>query len=253
MAGSLHAYHHAYGCYSRTRWDKGSDNVKAANTCALAGSPGPTRLWSKSLVCISDEHVHQALTAPRCIHSTKRTHWLNRGESMKLGQRKHGVDVFLKVPDTSQWACALNMRKYTTISDHTQNHETNPNYIYISANLWSWNTLSHLCFIHPVRPNPLIDGCFWKFCIKCVWSPLSVLFSLVEPPPPQSPVGLHAADHSGLTDFSLVLLVCFIHLKKGANLWKAPVTVGSCYHKNSNLVLSESETFVRPLRMSSFR
>lgn len=28
--------HHAYGCYSRTRWDKGSDNVKVANTCPLA-------------------------------------------------------------------------------------------------------------------------------------------------------------------------------------------------------------------------
>lgn len=31
--------HHAYGCYSRTRWDEGSDIVKAVNTCA-----GPTGL-----------------------------------------------------------------------------------------------------------------------------------------------------------------------------------------------------------------
>jgi len=28
--------HHAYGCYSRTRWNRGSDIVKAANTCTPA-------------------------------------------------------------------------------------------------------------------------------------------------------------------------------------------------------------------------
>lgn len=37
MAGRLEKKkHHAYGCYSRTRWDRGGDIVKVANTCAPA-------------------------------------------------------------------------------------------------------------------------------------------------------------------------------------------------------------------------
>lgn len=56
--------HHAYGCYSTTRWDGGSDIVKVANTCALA--------LQAPLVC--DQSALSAFLMNMCI-----TLWQHQG------------------------------------------------------------------------------------------------------------------------------------------------------------------------------
>lgn len=64
QAGLKKKKHHAYGCYSRTRWDRGGDIVKVANTCAPA--------LRAPLVC--DQSASSAFLMNMCVRL-----WQRRG------------------------------------------------------------------------------------------------------------------------------------------------------------------------------
>lgn len=97
--GDAHARHHAYGCYSWTRWNQGSDIVEVASTCApslpsqqfMIKVPWLCFWWT----CKSERDGTKVFDTVWQVHpqtGSKQIHELQNCRIILRGLQKHRID-----------------------------------------------------------------------------------------------------------------------------------------------------------------